>query len=256
MKLLVATRNTKKLGELERILQAAHIDNVELLSLSDVPAYPERPESGATFADNAFIKAVDAAVASGYVCVADDSGLSIDALSGMPGVLSARWSGRHGDDRANYELVLAQLADVPDNRRGAAFRTACAVVAPAALFAANDSSATDTGASESGPAPLPTVAQVREALIAAGFPAVTDDAGNLLLVVEGRWPGHILRQPVGDNGFGYDPIFAPTSQEGGSDDGQRSAAELDAATKDAFSHRGRALRALAPALALLAEQLG
>ena len=175
---------------------------------------------------------------------------------GCPGYSLRGGRGAAGDDRANYELVLAQLADVPDNRRGAAFRTACAVVAPAALFAANDSSATDTGASGSGRGPSDGGSGTRGA-DSSGFPSgYRRVAGNLLLVVEGRWPGHILRQPVGDNGFGYDPIFAPTSQEGGSDDGQRSAAELDAATKDAFSHRGRALRALASALALLAEQLG
>lgn len=228
MKLLVATRNAKKLVELDRILRAAGIDSIELLSLSDVDEYPERPEDGRTFADNAFIKALDGAQHSGFACLADDSGLSVDELGGMPGVLSARWSGHHGDDVANYELLLAQMSDCPDERRGAAFRTACALV-------------------------VPGIGEVPSELSDAGFPAVIDEAGNLLLVVEGRWPGTILREPVGDNGFGYDPIFAPAAEEGGNAEGTLSSAQLSAETKDAYSHRGRALRALAPALKILAE---
>ncbi len=99
-----------------------------MLGLDDVPAYDEIPESGATFADNALIKAREGFAHTGLPTVADDSGLSVDALNGMPGVLSARWSGRHGDDRANLELVLAQLSDTPDERLGAAFVCAVALV--------------------------------------------------------------------------------------------------------------------------------
>jgi XTP/dITP diphosphohydrolase len=128
--LLVATRNPGKLVELHRMLQAAHVDGVRLLGLADVPEFPEEPETGATFAENALAKARDAAKATGLPSVADDSGLAVDALNGMPGVLSARWSGRHGDDRANLELLLAQLGDVPDERRGAAFVCAAALVVP------------------------------------------------------------------------------------------------------------------------------
>jgi XTP/dITP diphosphohydrolase len=115
----------------------------------------------------------------------------------MPGVLSARWSGRHGDDVANYELLLAQLRDVPDERRGAAFVSACALV--------------------SGPGPEAEV------------------------VLRGRWTGAIARKPLGDSGFGYDPVFVP-------DGGTRSAAQLNPAEKDAISHRGKALALLVPAL--------
>jgi XTP/dITP diphosphohydrolase len=129
--LLVATRNPAKLVELRRLLGAADVRGVRVLGLADVPEFPEAPETGATFAENALAKARDAAAATGLPAVADDSGLTVDALNGMPGVLSARWSGRHGDDHANLELVLAQIADVPDDRRGAAFFCAAALVVPA-----------------------------------------------------------------------------------------------------------------------------
>jgi len=125
VKLLVATRNPGKLVELQRMLTA-----FDVVGLADVPQFPEAPETGATFAENALAKARDAAAATGLPSVADDSGLAVDALNGMPGVLSARWSGRHGDDRANLELLLAQVGDVPDERRGAAFVCAAALVVP------------------------------------------------------------------------------------------------------------------------------
>ena len=125
MKLLLATRNVKKLRELQRILSA-----VELVGLDDVPPYDEVPESGLTFAENALIKAREGAVRTGLPTAADDSGLAVDALNGMPGVFSARWAGRHGDDAANLELLLAQITDVPDPLRGAAFVCAAALVLP------------------------------------------------------------------------------------------------------------------------------
>lgn len=180
------------------MLDAAGISGLTLVSLNDVAAFDEAPETGATFEDNALAKARDAFRATGLPAVADDSGLSVAALNGMPGVLSARWSGVHGDDSANTALLLAQLHDVPDERRGAAFVSACALV----------SSAGET-------------------------------------VVRGEWPGSIVREPRGDGGFGYDPVFLP-------DGSPRTAAELSAAEKDALSHRGRALAALLPALRELA----
>lgn len=128
--LLLATRNSSKLEELRRIVAHAGITGLEVLGLGDVRQFAERPETGATFEDNALAKARDAASATGLPAVADDSGLAVDALNGMPGVLSARWAGRHGDDAANTALVLAQLADVPDERRGSAFVCAAAFVAP------------------------------------------------------------------------------------------------------------------------------
>ncbi|MGW4847239.1 RdgB/HAM1 family non-canonical purine NTP pyrophosphatase [Nocardia brasiliensis] len=199
-RVLVASRNAKKLNELRRILAEAGIAGIEIVGLDDVPAYDEAPETGATFEENALAKARDGAAATGLACVADDSGIEVDALNGMPGVLSARWAGKHGDDAANNALLLAQLGDVPDERRGARFVSTCALVVP--------------------------------------------DGAEL--VVRGEWPGTVGRKPLGEGGFGYDPLFFP-------DGGDTSAAQLTPAQKDAVSHRGRALTQLLPALTALAD---
>lgn len=199
--LLVASRNPKKLAELRRVLDHAGVSALRLLSLDDVAPFDEAPETGATFEDNALAKARDGYAATGLPCVADDSGLTVAALNAMPGVLSARWSGRHGDDAANTALLLAQLRDVPDGRRDAAFVSACALVRG---------------------------------------PGEADET-----VVRGQWRGSIAREPHGDGGFGYDPVFIP---EGG----LRTAAQLSPAEKDAASHRGQALALLIPALRELA----
>jgi len=128
VKVLLASRNAKKLAELQRIL--AEAVDIELVGLGDVPPYPEAPETGATFAENALLKAREGVQYTGLPTVADDSGLAVDALNGMPGIFSARWSGKHGDDQANLDLLLAQLGDVPDERLGAAFVCAAALVLP------------------------------------------------------------------------------------------------------------------------------
>ncbi|MEV6275435.1 RdgB/HAM1 family non-canonical purine NTP pyrophosphatase [Nocardia sp. NPDC051832] len=199
-RVLVASRNAKKLKELRRILDEAGVAGIEIVGLDDVPPYEEAPETAPDFEGNALAKARDGAAATGLPCIADDSGIEVDALNGMPGVLSARWSGRHGDDAANNALLLAQLGDVPDDRRGGSFVSTCALVVP----------------------------------------------GGEELVVRGEWPGTIGREPKGENGFGYDPLFFP-------DGGERSAAQLSPAEKDAVSHRGRALKQLLPALSALAR---
>jgi XTP/dITP diphosphohydrolase len=199
-KLLLATRNAKKLGELRRILAAEGISGIEVLGLADVPEFPEAPETAPDFEGNAVAKARDAVAACGLPAIADDSGIAIDALNGMPGVLSARWSGKHGDDEANLNLVLGQLGDVPDERRGAQFVCAAALV----LVSGEET------------------------------------------VVRGEWRGTMVRSRRGTNGFGYDPIFQPDGET-------RTSAEMEPAEKDAVSHRGRALRALLPALRELAE---
>ncbi|WP_420791354.1 RdgB/HAM1 family non-canonical purine NTP pyrophosphatase [Actinomycetospora lutea] len=128
---LLATRNDAKLAELRRLTSS---QGLEVVGLDDVPEFPEAPETGATFEENALAKARDAARATGLLAVADDSGLAVDALNGMPGVLSARWSGRSGTrverDAANLALVLDQMADVPEERRGAAFVCAAAAAQP------------------------------------------------------------------------------------------------------------------------------
>jgi XTP/dITP diphosphohydrolase len=194
IELLVASRNAKKLAELRRVLDAAGVSGLTLLSLDDVASFDEAPETEGTFEENALAKARDAFRATGLASVADDSGLEVDALNGMPGVLSARWAGVHGEDAANTALLLAQIRDVPDERRGGAFVSACALVSP---------------------------------------------SGET--VVRGTWRGSIGREPRGDSGFGYDPVFIP---EGST----RTAAELTPEEKDAASHRGRALSLLVPAL--------
>jgi XTP/dITP diphosphohydrolase len=126
---LLASRNGKKLVELQRII-SAHATGIELVGLADVPEYPEVPETGLTFGENALLKAREGVRRTGLPTVADDSGLAVDALGGAPGVFSARWSGRHGDDQANLRLLLDQLADLPDEHRGAAFVCAAALVLP------------------------------------------------------------------------------------------------------------------------------
>ena len=129
-RVVLATRNNKKVVELRSILAAAGLD-VELLGTDQFPDLPDVAETGTTFAENALLKARDVAQRTGYVAIADDSGLCVDALNGMPGILSARWAGSHGDDQANLDLVLAQLADIPAERRGASFHCAAAVATPA-----------------------------------------------------------------------------------------------------------------------------
>ena len=128
-RVVLATRNQHKVTELRRILHSAGVD-VELVGTDEFPDLPDVDETGSTFAANALLKANDVARRTGLVAIADDSGLCVDALNGMPGILSARWAGAHGNDRANLDLVLAQISDVPDNRRGAAFHCAAAVATP------------------------------------------------------------------------------------------------------------------------------
>lgn len=128
-RIVLATRNAKKLAELDRLLRAEGLD-VEIVGVDAFADLPEVPETEPTFAGNALLKARSVAAHTGLAAIADDSGLCVDALNGMPGVLSARWAGGHGDDDANLDLVLAQIADVPDERRGAHFACAAALVTP------------------------------------------------------------------------------------------------------------------------------
>jgi XTP/dITP diphosphohydrolase len=130
-RLLLATANPKKLVELQRILDTTlGARRIELVGLAEFEGYPDVPETGLTFGENALIKAREGAKRTGLPTVSDDSGLAVDALNGMPGVFSARWSGGHGDDQANLDLVLAQISDVSDEQRGGAFVCAAALVLP------------------------------------------------------------------------------------------------------------------------------
>jgi XTP/dITP diphosphohydrolase len=194
-RLFLASRNPKKLEELRRILSAS-VPDVEVVGLDDVPAYDEPAETEPSFDGNAVIKARAGLAATGLPTLADDSGLCVDALNGMPGVLSARWAGRAKDDAANNVLLLEQLADVPDARRGARFRCAVALATP-------------TGAES---------------------------------VVFGEMVGRIIRETRGSNGFGYDVVFVPDGEA-------RTSAEMKDDEKDKISHRGKALRRMAPIVA-------
>jgi XTP/dITP diphosphohydrolase len=131
-RLIVATRNPDKLLELRRILEAGRVP-VDVSDTGEFPDMPEVAETGLTFTENALLKARAVAAFTALPAVADDSGLCADALNGMPGVLSARWSGRHGDDAANLELVLGQMADIPPDHRGAQFACAAALVLPSGV---------------------------------------------------------------------------------------------------------------------------
>ncbi|OUC96231.1 XTP/dITP diphosphatase [Streptosporangium minutum] len=128
-RVVLATRNMGKIVELRRILADASVP-VEIVGLEEFPEIGDVAETGLTFAANALLKAHAVAQASGLPAIADDSGLCVDALNGMPGIFSARWSGRHGDDRANLELLLAQVSDVPREHRGAHFTCAAALALP------------------------------------------------------------------------------------------------------------------------------
>lgn len=206
-RLVLATGNQAKLAELARILAAGHVQ-VDLAGLSDFPGAPSVRETGATFAENALLKARAIAGFTGLPSVADDSGICADALNGMPGVLSARWSGVKADDDSNLQLLLEQLADVPDERRGAHFTCAAALVLPSG----------------------------REH------------------VSEGTVHGSLLREPRGTGGFGYDPVFVPDPGEltrARLTTVDLTTAQMTAEAKDAISHRGKAMRALAPVIAAL-----
>ena len=203
-RLFLASRNAKKLAEMQRIL-VEHAPEVVVLGLDDLPAYDEPVEDQPTFAGNALLKARAAVAATGLPSLADDSGLCVDALNGMPGVLSARWSGsplgdKGGADERNNQLLLAQLEDVPDERRSAHF--VCAVA----------------------------------------FAYPVGDGGVAEHVVEGRMDGRIIREVRGAGGFGYDVVFC-------ADGFDVTTAELSVEEKDAISHRGNALREIAPLVA-------
>ncbi|MFG2823422.1 RdgB/HAM1 family non-canonical purine NTP pyrophosphatase [Kitasatospora sp. NPDC048365] len=128
-RLVLATRNKHKVAELRDILGAAGLD-VELVGADAYPEIPDVPETGVTFAENALLKAHALARATGLPAVADDSGLCVDVLGGAPGIFSARWAGKHGDDRANLELLLAQLSDIGPEHRAAHFACAAALALP------------------------------------------------------------------------------------------------------------------------------
>ncbi len=221
MKIVVATHNEGKLVEIRNILTeqlSAAAQGIELVSAGSLDL-ADPTETGVTFEENALLKARFVAGATGLPAIADDSGLIVDVMGNAPGILSARWSGTHGDDAANNRLLLAQIEDIPDDDRTARFRCAAALVVP-----------------------------------------VESDGDGLgefhETVALGEMPGTIVRHPHGMNGFGYDPIFMPDEQpQSAQDSGELlTSAQMTPEQKNAISHRGKALRALVPAVkALLAD---
>lgn len=196
---VVATGNAHKVTEIEAIL-APVMKGVRFVALGELGNYPDPVEDGETFFDNALIKARAALDETGLaMAVADDSGLCVDALDGAPGIFSARWAGEHGNDGANNERLLRELADVPPEGRGAHFHSSVVLV-------------------------------------------VRDEDGEEVLSGEGDCLGSIGFAPVGQHGFGYDPLFHPNDTPG------KAMAELMPAEKNAISHRFYALQDLAAKL--------
>lgn len=224
MKLVVATHNEGKLVEIKRILaeqlnQLA--DRFELITAGSL-GLPDPVETGVTFEQNALLKARDVASRTVLPAIADDSGIIVDVLGAAPGILSARWSGVHGDDKANNALLLKQLSDIPDRFLTARFRCAAALAIPDACSEVPEGSVM---------------------LHTHGFETVR----------MGEMIGHLLREERGTNGFGYDPLFVPDEQpirNGVQMEGLTSA-ELTQEEKNSISHRGHALRALLPELQAL-----
>jgi len=186
--IVLATRNQGKIRELSALLSGA---GLEVKGLDDFPLVGDIEETGTTFAENAMIKARAVSDATGLIAVADDSGLEVDALSGAPGVYSARYSGKDADDESNNKKLLEEMKDIPPDRRTARFRCVMTAYAP----------------------------------------------GGESLTVEGKWEGLIAEKPIGENGFGYDPVFV--DRETG-----QTAAQMSTEHKNSKSHRGAALRAL------------
>lgn len=189
---VVATGNAHKVTEIEAIL-APVMPGTSFYALGELGDFPEPIENGDSFTENAIIKAQAACEQTGLPAVADDSGLVVDALSGEPGIMSARWAGVHGDDARNNAKLMREMEGVADEDRTARFHSSVVLIYP----------------------------------------------DGSVLTGEGDCEGMIGREPKGENGFGYDPLFWPAETPG------RTMAELEPAEKNAISHRGYALADLA-----------
>lgn len=189
---VVATGNAHKVTEIEAIL-APVMPGTSFYALGELGDFPEPVENGDSFTENAIIKAQAACEQTGLPAVADDSGLVVDALSGEPGIMSARWAGVHGDDARNNAKLMREMEGVANEDRTARFHSSVVLIYP----------------------------------------------DGSVLTGEGDCEGMIGREPKGENGFGYDPLFWPAETPG------RTMAELEPAEKNAISHRGYALADLA-----------
>ena len=202
-RLVLATRNQGKIIELRRILDSISHGTIELVSVDQYPNIADVEETGSTFEENALLKAEAICNATGLPAIADDSGLCIDALGGAPGIFSARYAGKHGDDDANLKKVLVELKGVEDSKRSAHFTCVTALVMP----------------------------------------------DGRKVTKRGEFHGFIAHAPVGDHGFGYDPIFIPQGFS-------ITSAQMSPYEKDLRSHGGISLRAIAPHVIELLGTLG
>lgn len=182
--LVFASNNKHKIDELRQIVG----DRYQIKSLAEIGCHDDIPETGTTLEENSMIKARWVKDRYGYDCLADDTGLQVNALGGEPGVYSARYAGPEHDSKANMRLLLERLEGKTD--RSACFRT-----------------------------------------------VITLLQGDKVMVFDGRVDGEILTEPHGEGGFGYDPVFRPAGWD-------KSFAEASPESKNAVSHRGRAVRAL------------
>ena len=201
--LVLATRNQGKIREFRRILDSISQGTINLVGLEEFSHTTEVEETGSTFKENALLKARSVCKETGLPAIADDSGLCVDALGGAPGLFSARYAGVHGDDRANNVKLLKELESIPEEKRGAHFTCAAALV------------------------------------LVDGREHVSEEI----------FEGSILHAPIGDQGFGYDPLFRPQGFS-------ISSAQMSADEKDLISHRGKSLRAIAPHVISLLTSLG
>jgi len=192
-RVVLASGNAGKLRELAALLAPLHL---ELIAQGEL-GIGAAEETGASFLENALLKARHAARAARLPALADDSGIEVDALGGRPGVFSARYAGERASDADNLRRLLEELAGVPEGERSARYQ--CVIV------------------------------------------LVRNAADAQPLIARGTWEGRIASAPRGQGGFGYDPVFLPAGE-------RRTAAELDAAQKNAVSHRAQALRALVAVL--------
>ena len=193
--LVLATRNAGKIAEMQRLM-SIHAPAIKVVSVAEFNV-ADVEETGSTFEANALLKAEQICRETKLPALADDSGLCVDALGGNPGILSARWSGVHGNDIANIAKLLDQLSQVTDEKRSAYFVSVIAIATP--------------------------------------------DGRNM--TVRGEIKGNITRAPRGHGGFGYDPVFQPSGYE-------ITFGEMDPALKDEISHRGQALREIAPKISI------
>ena len=247
LRVVLATQNHHKVGELMALLHENAVDLVgrlTIVSLAELGVHDDVVEDGADYSDNALIKARAAYAATGLWALADDSGLSVDALNGAPGVYSARYGGEPRSDGRNLAALLTALADVPAERRGARFICSLCLYGPASP----------------GTPPAPGDPGTPGAPGAPGAPLVAGEAATVRLR-SGECTGTLRFSPVGTQGFGYDPLFVPDPGElaaaglSAPDLAGKTYAELSAAQKNQLSHRTRATRAMVPLLRALCDGL-